>query len=141
MALCQFDGAVLASWDTSERLNYKIAEYTKAVIKDKPNFHISFIMNVSPECDCWNHNDAAVVADIGILASFDPVALDQACADMVKAAPALPTDNRLHDGHSHETMAGQDKFRVMHPDTDWEAGLEHAVKIGIGSRDYDLINV
>lgn len=29
----------------------------------------------------------------------------------------------------------------MHPDTDWEAGLEHAVKIGIGSRDYDLINV
>lgn len=141
VALCQFDGAVLASWDTSERLNYKIAEYTKAVIKDKPNFHISFIMNVSPECDCWNHNDAAVVADIGILASFDPVALDQACADMVKAAPALPTDNRLHDGHSHETMAGQDKFRVMHPDTDWEAGLEHAVKIGIGSRDYDLINV
>ncbi len=141
VALCQFDGAVLASWDTSERLNYKIAEYTKAVIKDKPNFHISFIMNVSPECDCWNHNDAAVVADMGILASFDPVALDQACADMVKAAPALPTDNRLHDGHSHETMAGQDKFRVMHPDTDWEAGLEHAVKIGIGSRDYDLINV
>ena len=140
VALCQFDGAVLASWDTSERLNYKIAEYTKAVIKDKPNFHISFIMNVSPECDCWNHNDAAVVADMGILASFDPVALDQACADMVKAAPALPTDNRLHDGHSHETMAGQDKFRVMHPDTDWEAGLEHAVKIGIGSRDYDLIN-
>lgn len=139
VALCQFDGAVLASWDTSERLNYKIAEYTKAVIKDKPNFHISFIMNVSPECDCWNHNDAAVVADMGILASFDPVALDQACADMVKAAPALPTDNRLHDGHSHETMAGQDKFRVMHPDTDWEAGLEHAVKIGIGSRDYDLI--
>ena len=141
VALCQFDGAVLASWDTSERLNYKIAEYTKAVIKDKPNFHISFIMNVSPECDCWNHNDAAVVADMGILASFDPVALDQACADMVKAAPALPTDNRLHDGHSHETMAGQDKFRVMHPDTDWDAGLEHAVKIGIGSRDYDLINV
>lgn len=141
VALCQFDGAVLADWDTSERLNYKIAEYTKAVIKDKPNFHISFIMNVSPECDCWNHNDAAVVADIGILASFDPVALDQACVDMVKAAPALPTDNRLHDAHSHETLEGHDKFHVMHPDTDWEAGLDHAVKIGIGTREYELITV
>lgn len=64
------------SWDdgdTSERLNYKIAEYSKAVLLDKPNFHISFIMNVSPECDCWNHNDAAIVPDLGIAASFDPV--------------------------------------------------------------------
>ena len=72
--------------DTSERLNYKIAEYTQAVLKDKPHFHISFIMNVSPECDCWNHNDAAIIPDLGILASFDPVALDKACADLVIAA-------------------------------------------------------
>ena len=50
---------------------------------DKPHFHISFIMNVSPECDCWNHNDAAIVPDLGMLASADPVALDKACADMV----------------------------------------------------------
>ncbi len=141
VALCQYDGAVLADWDTSERLNYKIAEYTKAVIKGKPNFHISFIMNVSPECDCWNHNDAAVVPDLGILASFDPVALDQACVDMVKASPALPTNNCLHDSHEHETLEGEDKFHIMHPDTDWEAGLDHAVKIGIGSRDYELIKI
>lgn len=141
VALCQHDAAVLADWDTSERLNYKIAEYTKAVIKDKPNFHISFIMNVSPECDCWNHNDAAVVADLGILASFDPVALDQACADLVRKAPVLPTDNCLHDSHKDSDLCGQDKFRIMHPDTDWEAGLSHAEKIGIGSRDYELITV
>ena len=81
VALCQHDGAVLASWDTSERLNCKIAEYTQAVLADKPHFHISFIMNVSPECDCWNHNDAAIVPDLGIAASFDPVALDKACGD------------------------------------------------------------
>ena len=77
--------------DTSERLNYKIAEYTQAVLKDKPHFHISFIMNVSPECDCWNHNDAAIIPDLGILASFDPVALDKACADLVIAAPVMNT--------------------------------------------------
>lgn len=141
VAVCQFCGAVLADGDTSERLNYKIAEYTEAVLKDKPNFHISFIMNVSPECDCWNHNDAAIVADLGILASTDPVALDQACVDMVKAAPVLPTNNVLHEAHKDDCMEGKDKFHIVHPDTNWEAGLEHAVKIGLGSRDYELINV
>ena len=82
VALCQHDAAVVSDWDTSERLNYKIAEYALAVVKDKPHFHISFIMNVSPECDCWNHNDAAIIPDLGMLASADPVALDKACADM-----------------------------------------------------------
>ena len=139
VALCQHDAAVLNSWDTSANLNCKIAEYTKAVLKDKPHFHISFIMNVSPECDCWNHNDAAVVADLGILASTDPVALDQACVDLVTKAPALPTNNELECAHEHESLEGQDKFKLLHPDTDWAAGLDHAVKIGIGTREYELI--
>lgn len=126
--------------DTSERLNYKItAEYTKAVLKDKPNFHVSFIMNVSPECDCWNHNDAAVVPDLGIAASFDPVALDKACADLVIHAPALQTVNRLTESRPHEHLEDTDKFRLMHPDVDWLAGLTHAEKIGIGNMQYELI--
>ena len=87
VALCQHDAAVVSDWDTSERLNYKIAEYSAAVLKDKPHFHISFIMNVSPECDCWNHNDAAIIPDLGMLASADPVALDKACADLVIQSP------------------------------------------------------
>lgn len=134
-------GAVIAGWDTSKNLNYKIAEYTEAILKDKPHFHISFIMNVSPECDCWGHNDAAVVADIGILASADPVALDQACVDLVTKAPVLPTDNELEDAHRHEDLCGQDKFKLLHPDTDWESGLIHAVKLGLGTREYNLITV
>lgn len=140
VALCQHEGAVLKSWDTSGNLNCKIAEYTEAVLKDKPAFHISFIMNVSPECDCWNHNDAAVVPDLGILASTDPVALDQACVDMVRKAPVLPSDNELENAHHHENLAGQDKFKLLHPDTDWETGLEHAVKLGLGTREYELVN-
>ena len=55
-------------------------------------------MNVSPDCDCWGFNDYPLVPDIGIAASFDPVALDQACADLVKAAPALP-GSRICDNH------------------------------------------
>lgn len=97
--------------------------------------------NVSPECDCWNHNDAAIVPDLGIAASFDPVALDKACADMVIKAPILETGNRLSDAPHHEHLEGCDKFHLMHPDTNWQAGLEHAEKIGLGTQKYELITV
>ncbi|MDR1779769.1 MAG: DUF362 domain-containing protein [Tannerella sp.] len=140
VALCQHDGAVQGENDTSENLNCKIAEYTKAVLLGKPNFHVSFIMNVSPECDCWNHNDAAIIPDLGIAASFDPVALDQACADLVIKAPAL-SNSKLADKHPHEHLEGKDKFNLVHPDTKWEAGLDHAEKIGLGTRKYELITL
>lgn len=141
VALCQHDAAVVSDWDTSERLNYKIAEYSAAVLKDKPHFHISFIMNVSPECDCWNHNDAAIIPDLGMLASADPVALDKACADLVIQSPILHGNNVLAKGHEHEDLCGCDKFHMVHPDTDWLAGLRHAEKIGLGTMDYELIKI
>ncbi|MDR1403646.1 MAG: DUF362 domain-containing protein [Tannerellaceae bacterium] len=140
VALCQYSAAVLGQDDTSERLNYKIAEYAKAVLWEKPHFHLSFIMNVSPECDCWNHNDAAIVPDLGIAASFNPVALDQACADMVTQAPVLPNSG-LAQTHPHAHLQGRDKFRLMHPETNWQAGLDHAEKIGLGVKKYELITV
>ena len=148
VAVCQHEGAVIKDWDTSETLNCKIAEYALAVVKGKPSFHINFIMNVSPECDCWNHNDAAIVPDLGIAASFDPVALDCACADIVKAAPALgrnriadidSKNGEAHGGHHHHE--GEDKFHMVHPDTNWEAGMEHGEKIGLGHRSYRLVTV
>lgn len=147
VAVCQHNGAVVKDYDTSETLNYKIAEYALAVVQGKPNFHISFIMNVSPNCDCWNHNDAAIVPDLGIAASFDPVALDCACADLVKAAPALGnnviSDLGHEDGHEceHSHHSGEDKFHMVHPDTRWEAGVEHGEKIGLGTRQYELVHV
>jgi uncharacterized Fe-S center protein len=146
VAVCQKSAAVIKDYDTSEVLNSKIAEYAYAVVKDKPSFHISFIMNVSPNCDCWGHNDAAIVPDLGIAASFDPVALDCACADMVKAAPSL-MGNAISDkegectcGHHHHHK-GEDKFRLVHPDTDWESGVAYGEKIGLGCRSYELIHV
>ncbi|MBQ8499088.1 MAG: DUF362 domain-containing protein [Bacteroidales bacterium] len=147
VAVCQKSAAVIKDYDTSEVLNCKIAEYAQAVVKDKPSFHISFIMNVSPNCDCWNHNDAAIVPDLGIAASFDPIALDCACADLVKAAPVLYgsaiSDKDAHEcgcGHHHHHL-GEDKSRLVHPDTNWEAGAEHGEKIGLGHRAYELIKV
>ncbi|MDD4671204.1 MAG: DUF362 domain-containing protein [Bacteroidales bacterium] len=141
VAVCQYDGAVLKDWDTTQVLNCKIAEYSKAVVKGKPSFHISFIMDVSPECDCWCHNDAAIVPNIGILASFDPVALDQACADLVMQAPKIVYHNKLEEIHYHDNSVNDDIFHVVHPDTDWKFGLEHGEKIGLGSRKYELITI
>lgn len=92
-------------------------------------------------CDCWNHNDAAIVPDLGILASADPVALDKACADMVIQAPILHGNNCLATAHEHDDLCGCDKFHLMHPDTDWLAGLRHAEKIGLGTMEYELVKM
>ena len=148
VAVCQKSAAVIKDYDTSEVLNSKIAEYAYAVVNGKPSFHISFIMNVSPNCDCWGHNDAALVPDIGIAASFDPVALDCACADLVTAAPSLKGNAISDKDHEHSGDCGcahhhrgDDKFRLVHPDTNWQAGVEYGEKIGLGCRAYELINV
>ena len=145
VAVCGQGGAVMGSTESGKVLNYKIAEYTKAVLNGKPSIHVSFIMNVSPECDCWGHNDAAVVPDLGIAASLDPIALDQACADLVTAAPILQTPNALSDkcecGHDHHHGEGEDKFHKLHPDTDWQSGLEYGEQLGLGTREYELIRI
>ncbi|MDR1973932.1 MAG: DUF362 domain-containing protein [Bacteroidales bacterium] len=141
VALCQYDGVVLGSSDTTENLSRKIAEYTKAVVFDKPNFHINFIMNVSPECDCWGHNDAAIIPDLGIACSFDPVALDACCADIVKNAPVLKNTFLTDKNPNVESGIGEDKSHLLHPNARFDAGLEHAEKIGVGTRKYQLIEV
>jgi len=140
VAVCQYDSARVVWQGSSEIVCKKIAEYSYAVIKDKPSFHINFIMNVSPNCDCWGYNDYPIVPDLGIAASFDPVALDQACADLVKDAPALP-GSKIFENHKHDDMTGKDKFKMAHPDTSWQSGLNHGVEIGLGNTDYKLITI
>jgi uncharacterized protein len=140
VAVCRFDSARVVWQKASETVCKRISEYALAVVKDKPSFHINFIMNVSPDCDCWGNNDYPLVADIGMAASFDPVALDQACADMIIAAPAL-SGSRICDNHKETDLRGEDKFKIDHPDTYWQAGLEHGEKIGLGNREYELITI
>lgn len=140
VAVCQYDSAVVI-WDgAAETGAKKIAEYSLAVVKNKPSFHINFIMNVSPDCDCWGYNDFPLVADIGIAASSDPVALDKASADLVIQAPAL-TGSVICHNHSEGDLSGKDKFTLAHPNTFWKAGIEHAEKIGLGSANYQLIRI
>ena len=138
IAVCPKD-AVQINWDESTtNLNYKIAEYTKAVVDGRPCFHISLVVDVSPNCDCHSENDMAIVPNVGMFASFDPVALDMACVDAVNALTPLrgSAADGAH-GHEHE----HDHFQRIHPDTNWRSCLEHGEKIGIGSRQYELIKI
>ncbi len=135
VAVCQFGAARAMEGSASRVCGERIAEYAKAVLDGKPAFHVNFVMNVSPNCDCWGNNDAPVVADIGIFASADPVALDQACIDAVNAAPAL-SGTALTD---KKYPGSGEKFGCIHPDVDWAFGLEHAQMIGLGTRKYELV--
>jgi len=144
--------------DSVAKLNYRMAEYAYAVLKDRPSFHISLICDVSPNCDCHSENDIPIIPNVGMLASFDPVALDQACADLCNAMPINPgsvLDDNFHDDHSaldvlrypgHDHKHGAcdkhiDHFDLTHPDSEWETCLAHAEKIGLGFRTYELKRV
>jgi len=120
----------------SKLLNEKIVEYAYGVLKDKKHFHINFIMNVSPNCDCWSNNDLQIVPDIGIMSSFDPVALDIASADLVNNAPVVK-GSVLDEKEALNT----DKFKCMHGNVDWMSGIIYAEELKIGSKEYEIINV
>ena len=140
LGACNFDAIFNRNDDTLEALCMKMAEYTLAVVKDRPQFHISIAKDISPFCDCYGGNDVPVVPDVGMFASFDPVAIDQACADRCNAETPV-ADSYLTDMlHKHE-CAHHDHFSVMHPGTNWEVTLDHAEKLGIGTRQYELIEV
>ena len=129
-------GAVEGSFKGDKAmLNEKIAEYTYAVLKGKPAFHVSLIIDVSPGCDCFGYNDRPIVPDIGFAASFDPIALDRACVDLINAAPTLPTGSLDIESWTDKG----DKFGHIHPESRWEAGLNHGEEIGLGTQKYKLV--
>lgn len=131
--------AIQIQWNESASLvMQKMAEHAKGALHGKTGktLFLNFIQHVSPACDCYGHADAPIVADIGICASVDPVAIDQACADLVNGAPGLP-GTALQSGFE----PGGDKFRGVYPEIDWTVQLEHAEKIGLGTRQYELVRI
>lgn len=138
---CNFDAIHNPNSSSNQDLCRKMAEYTKAVVDGRPCFHISLVMDISPYCDCHACNDTPILPDIGIFASFDPVALDQACVDACLKQAPLP-NSQLSD---HIAAAGfrdlGDHFKNSTPSSEWRAALEHGEAIGLGSRDYELVTV
>ncbi len=138
---CNFDAIEFSEYNAVSLLNAKMAEYTKAVVSGRPNFHVSLVIDVSPYCDCHPENDAPILPNIGIFASFDPVALDQACADAcMKAEPFR--NSVLGDNMAKKDFCdAYDHFKNTTPESEWETQLSHGEKIGLGSREYELVKV
>ncbi len=136
IGVCPKDAMMAPFDETGEKMNCKIAEYTKAIIDGRPNFHISLVIDVSPFCDCHAENDVAIVPDIGMFASFDPVALDMACAEAVINAPVNKGSLLDEVEHIHG-----DHFANVSPNTNWRTQLAHGEKIGIGTREYELVTI
>ncbi len=131
--------AVQIQWNQSVPVFLeRMAEYTKGVLAEKKekSLFINFINHVSPGCDCLPYNDAPFVRDIGVVASTDPVAIDQASADLVNSEPALN-----HTCLTTNTGPGEDKFKGIYPYIEWEHQLAYAENIGLGSRNYQLIPI
>ena len=138
---CSFDAIANRNDNANEVLGCKIAEYSMAVVDGRPNFHITLAQDMSPNCDCHAENDAPILPDLGMFASFDPVALDMACVDM--ALEAVPIANsQLGDNLAKPGWKKlKDHFYNSNPNIRWEDTIRHAQKIGLGSMEYDLITM
>ena len=141
LGACNFDAIQFTEDNAVEVLNYRMAEYAKAVVDGRPHFHISLVVDVSPYCDCHSENDAPILPNIGMFASFDPLALDQACVDACLAATPLP-NSKLTDNMARADFVDYgDHFRNTTPKSEWKACLAHAEKIGLGTREYELVRI
>ena len=141
LGACTFDAIEFVNDAATKELNCRMAEYTKAVIDGRPNFHISLIVDVSPNCDCHAENDAPILPNIGMFASFDPLALDQACVDACLKCDPLPNSQLSDRMHREDFCDHHDHFENTTPDSEYKTCLDHAAKIGLGNREYELIFV
>ncbi|PIQ86263.1 MAG: hypothetical protein COV73_04805 [Candidatus Omnitrophica bacterium CG11_big_fil_rev_8_21_14_0_20_43_6] len=91
--------------------------------KQKKSGFINFATKINKECDCWGMENPRIAPDVGILASAEPVSIDQASLDLVNQS------------------CGKDIFRDAHPQQDGIEQLRYAQSIGLGSRDYELIKL
>ena len=138
---CNFDAIAFANYAATKDLNCRMAEYTKAVIQNRPNFHVSLIVDVSPNCDCHAENDAPILPNIGMFASFDPLALDQACVDACLKATPLPNSQLAEAMEKEDFCDHHDHFENITPNSEYKTCLAHAEKIGLGTRDYEIVVV
>lgn len=133
------EGALGIDWaEDLVRFMEKMVEYTVAAVKGKErrSLYVNFLTQVSPACDCYPFADAPIVPDIGILASRDPVAIDQASMDLVNQQPALES-SCLKDNPA----AAVDKAKAVYPQIEWQHQLEYAEQVGLGRRRYDLVRL
>jgi len=124
--------------ESTDIFQRKMVEYLGAIAELKKGRigYVNFITDVHPVCDCYGTAKVAIVPDIGVVASHDPVAIDQASYDLVNAAPPAQ-GSELSRGY----RAGEDKFRDLHQGVDPTVQLRYAEQLGLGTRDYELVEI
>jgi uncharacterized Fe-S center protein len=126
LAVCRFD-AVKHDWNTEiDVLECNVAEHAKGVLVGKEGraAFVNFAISITSDCDCMNNPDHNIVNDIGILGSTDPVAIDQAAIDLMEKTAGKPLDKIS-----------------KYPNLNGKRQIEHAEKIGLGSRKYALVEI
>ncbi len=132
-------GAIQIKWNESIPIfQKKMVEHAYGAIQKKKGkiLYLNFLTQISPACDCYGYSDTPIVNDIGILSSEDPVAIDQASVDLVNGE----TGNRSSKLPS-AWEPGENKFRAIYPEVDWNIQLAYAEEIGMGTREYELIKI
>jgi uncharacterized Fe-S center protein len=132
-------GAIGITWDSSStQLQEKMAEYALGAVKNKGGkvLYVTYLLDVTPGCDCMRLSETPVVPDVGVIAGRDPVAMDQAGTDLVNQQEATP-GCKLQTNRAK----GEDKFRGVYPNIDWSHQLAHGERIGLGRRAYRLVPV
>lgn len=137
LELCP-DSAITLNWGDIPPFMERMMEYSYGAVKDKQGKvgYISFLTDITPDCDCVPWSDAPLVPDIGFLASTDPVALDHASYDLVNQQKGFK-HSLLHDNYEEHS----DKFKGVWKAVDGTIQLKYAEEIGLGSRDYELITI
>lgn len=131
--------AIDIDWETEiPQFMERMVEYAYGAVlgKNEKTGYMNFLIRITPDCDCFPFSDAPIVPDIGILASRDPVAIDAASFDLVNRQQGFRES--LLATHHHP---GEDKFTGVHAQTDGTRQLAYAERIGLGSRDYELITI
>lgn len=131
--------AIGINWQSeSEAVMEKMVEYTLGIVagREQKMGYINFLMDITPDCDCCGWSDKPIVMDIGILASTDPVAIDQASIDLVNREEGI-RGSALKSNFA----AGEDKFRGVHSGINGQHLLQYAEELNMGSRKYELIEI
>jgi hypothetical protein len=136
---CEED-AIILKWTSNANLSKRIVAAAKAVLeaKGRENFlFFNFLLDITPHCDCCAFSDNPIVADLGVLASRDILAIDRASLDLIEASHGL--DNTLLSEEARAAKAK--KFESLFEDLDTRVQLEEAERLGLGSAEYRLVEV
>jgi uncharacterized Fe-S center protein len=118
VAVCP-SGAIKLNWDeAADSVQLKMADYCRAILTGRVAIHFNFALKITPNCDCYPQTEKPIRSDIGVFASLDPVACDQAVLDRVEA-----------------------EIKRLYPHINPGVLLARAEKIGLGKRDYELVNL